>query len=78
MRFKNYGRGIIQVPFQVWTPPKGQGDGHISLALCVEPGDITDEFDPEDPIVALMLKAHPELRPVVMRTAWQKVLDEIL
>ncbi len=77
MRLKNFSKGIIRVPFSVWTPPK-PSVGRITLALVVEPDELTDEFDDNDPILKLLLKAHPELRPVVMRTAWEKVLDEIL
>lgn len=77
MRFKNFSGSIITLPFQVWVPPKKQ-DGYISLSLAVEPGEITDEFDPQDPFVQLMLKAHPELRPVTLATAWERVLGEIL
>lgn len=76
MRFKNYSAGIISVPFQVWTPPKK--DGQITLSLRIEPDELTHDFDPEDPIVQLMLKAHPELRPVVVKTAWEKILAGIL
>ncbi len=76
MRFKNFSREALSVPFQAWThPTKG---GLITLSLGIEPGDITDEFDPNDPIVQVMLKAHPELRPVVLATAWERVLAGIL
>jgi hypothetical protein len=76
VRFKNFSPTLISVPYQVWTAPKKEGS--ITLSMNVEPGDLTPEFDPADPIVQLMLRAHPELRPVVMRTAWQRVLNEIL
>jgi hypothetical protein len=78
VRFRNFSGSQILVPYKQWTFPSDPADNHITLSLTIEPDELTDEFDPDDPMVQLMLRAHPELRPVIMRTAWQKVLDEIL
>lgn len=76
MRFKNFSREIISVPYQMWVAPKKQG--HILLSMSFDPGEITQDFDPSDPIVQRMLQAHPELRPVIMATAWERVLAGVL
>lgn len=78
MRFKNYGDGTLILPLKQYVFPDAPGENHITLSLTVEPDELTQDFDPESPLVQLMLKAHPELRPFVLKTAWQKVLDEIL
>jgi hypothetical protein len=75
VRFKNFAREVIAVPVVIWTHPKG---GQIVENLLVEPGEISQEFDESDPIVQRMLKVHPELRPVVLATAWQRILDGVL
>lgn len=75
VRFKNFATSPLSVPFQQWAHPDG---GRIALAMHLEPGEITEQFDPNDPLVQLMLKAHPELRPVVLRNAWERILDGIL
>jgi len=88
VRFRNYSSDLISVPLQVWIYPGARkeplgdlsrsGAGFITLSVEVPSGEVTQEFDPDDPIVKLMLKAHPELRPYVVKNAWEKVLAGIL
>jgi hypothetical protein len=77
VRFKNFSKGVITVPWRVWVPPRPL-EGHITESIGFDPGEITGEFDENDPVVQLLLKAHPELRPVVIATSWQRVLDDVL
>ena len=37
----------------------------------IEPGEVTTDFDPDDPLVQRMLTAHPELRPIVTLSRWE-------
>jgi hypothetical protein len=76
VRFKNFSPDTIRVPIQLWTRKETQE--FIGLSVTIESGEITDDFDPNDPIVRLMLKAHPELRPVVMANAWERLLAGVL
>lgn len=75
VRFRNYSKDHISVPYQVWRHPKNPGQ--ITLSVAVDPGEVTTDFDPEDPLIQLMLKAHPELRPYIVRNAWEKILAGI-
>jgi hypothetical protein len=74
VRFKNFSSNLITVPYKAWRHPQG---GHLAMNLIVEPG-VSEEFDPDDPVVQLLLKAHPELRPFVVPSAWDKILEGIL
>jgi hypothetical protein len=72
VRFKNFSGSIITLPYQLWIPPK-KTDGFLTVSVAVDAGEITEDFDPKDPIVQLMLKAHPELRPITLATAWERI-----
>ena len=50
-------------------------DQYISIQRIMEPGYITEDFDPEDPIVQIMLKAHPELKPFVVPSVWERLVN---
>lgn len=76
MRFKNFSQEPILYDgkSQAWTHPEHKGSFiRIDERKFVEPGEVTTDFDPEDPIVQLMLKAHPDLRPYVTPTVWERL-----
>jgi hypothetical protein len=77
MRFKNFSAESItfDAGCQLWHYPEHEGN-LIRLAFVglVEPGEVTSEFEPDDPLVQMMLRAHPELRPYVTRTVWERIL----
>ncbi len=87
VRFKNHSPDHISIPFQVFTYPgcrkepfgdlSKSGAGAITLSVEIGSGDVSQEFDPDDPIVH-MLKAQRGLRPYVVLTAWEKVLAGLL
>lgn len=80
MRFKNFSREIIRVPVQVWRPPssrprvEAEGEEHITISHVYDPGDVSEDYDPEDPVVRLLLQAHPELKPYVVPSVWEHLL----
>jgi hypothetical protein len=43
------------------------------MAYILEPGDVTEDFDENDSIVQLMLKAHPELRSIIVPSVWERL-----
>lgn len=76
MRFKNFSAEPIEwkADTKAWTHPKHPGSFiQIVERSFVEPGEVTADFDPDDPIVQLMLKAHPELRPIVVLSVWERL-----
>jgi hypothetical protein len=77
VRFKNFSGDSILIPQRQWVFPAAP-ENLITVNLRLEPGELTVELDPADPLVQVLLKAHPELRPVVLATAWQRVLDGVL
>jgi hypothetical protein len=76
MRFKNFSRTDLVIPWTTtnwtWGDPVSGRIG-IEQRIIVEAGDVTTDFDPEDPVVQLMLKAHPELRPIVVPSVWERL-----
>jgi len=72
MRFKNFSAEPIRFGRQAWTHP--QHGGLIEIVHRIEGNEITEDLDPEDPLVQKMLKAHPDLRPYVTPTAWEHLL----
>jgi hypothetical protein len=76
MRFKNFSTEPIEwkTDTKAWTHPEYPGSFiQIVERSFVEPGEVTADFDPDDPIVQLMLKAHPELRPIVVPSVWERL-----
>lgn len=76
MRFKNFSKQPIEYDrrAQAWTHPEHKGSLiQVVEKSFVEPGEVTADFDPDDPIVQLMLKAHPELRPIVVLSVWERL-----
>jgi hypothetical protein len=73
MRFKNFSQETLVVQLQGWTHLDHEGvhGGIILVSQIIGSGDVTKDFDPEDPAVQVMLKAHPELRPYVTPTVWE-------
>jgi hypothetical protein len=82
MRFKNFSKELIVVKLspKEWVYQKMPELGSIVMAefKLVEPGQVTNEFDPDDPNVQLMLKAHPELRPIVVPSVWERLRQPAL
>jgi hypothetical protein len=76
MRFKNFSERDIEyeVKNKVWMHPQ-YPDSFIQICerSFIEPGEVTIDFDPDDPVVQLMLKAHPELRPIVVPSVWERL-----
>ncbi len=76
MRFKNFCSEPIQFDAgsQLWHHPEHEGNlVQLNFVGLVEPGEVTQDFDEEDPLVQIMLKAHPELRPYVCPTVWDRI-----
>lgn len=76
MRFKNFSQEPIEYDrkTKLWTHPADKGSFiQIVERNFVEPDEVTQDFDPDDPIVQLMLKAHPELRPIVVPSVWERL-----
>jgi hypothetical protein len=70
MRFKNFSGDSIEFPVaKGWRHPNGAI--LITEKFIMEPGEVTTDFDADDPIVQIMLKVHPELRPYVTPTIWE-------
>lgn len=76
MRFKNFSDGAIEYEriAKAWVHPAHPGSFvEVVESRVVEAGDVTADFDPSDPTVQLMLKAHPELRPIVVLGVWDRL-----
>lgn len=78
MRFKNFSSEPLKIPFQRWVKRSeaqpGKLEGRLDLSILFDPGEVSDELEPEDPIAKLLLKAHPELRPFTLPTLWERIL----
>jgi hypothetical protein len=74
MRFKNFSKEPIEYSCATenWVFPASPGQFiDIRKQALVMPGEVTTDFDPDDPVVQLMLKAHPDLRPLVTLSRWE-------
>ena len=73
MRLYNPTKDKIRIPLQSWKWGDGSR-GFIDLALPYDPGEWTEEIDPEDPLVKRLLESG--LTPVVMPTWWERLMRE--
>ncbi len=74
IRVKNFSTEPIEFDWvNVWRPRSGPGFIQIVEKRIMEPGEMTGEFDPDDPFIQRMLKIHPELRPYVAPSVWERL-----
>jgi hypothetical protein len=75
VRFKNFSKDPVEYDRQKtrWAGPNGSGWIEVKESSIIYPDEVTEDFDPNDPIVQLMLKAHPELRPIVVPNVWERL-----
>lgn len=52
------------------------GDDAIVVTHLYEPGEVSEDFDPDDPIVQVLLRAHPDLRPYEVPSVWDRLKNE--
>jgi hypothetical protein len=69
MRLRNATDQQIRAQLGQWIHPKG---GAITMNIDYEPGEWTEELDPEDPIVKRLMESG--LKPVHMPDWWAKLL----
>ena len=74
IRIKNFSPEPVQFDLlQTWRFPGGSDFVQIVEKHIMGPGEVTQEFDPDDPYVQRMLKVHPELRAYVGPTVWERL-----
>lgn len=81
MRFKNFSREAIKCVLgdKTWVFPAQPGSFIQTVEFdLIEPGEVTAEFEEDDPVVQAMLKAHPELRPFVVPSVWERIRNPAL
>jgi hypothetical protein len=81
VRFKNFSHEVIKCTLgnKNWIFPAQPGS-HITVVefKLIEPGEVTAEFEENDPVVQVMLNAHPELRPFVVPSVWEWIRSPAL
>lgn len=73
MRLANLTQSKIQVFLNGWRFGDGS-QGHVHLVVPYEPGEWTDELDPEDPFVKRLLESG--LTPQHLPTWFEVLLNE--